>query len=271
MAEYRPTHNVSPDGIPAWAGPDGSGPPAANLDAGLDVMVVESRGAWSHIVCSNGWEAWVDGRRLVVMVAQPPAQSVQPPAPAPMQPGVASPAWAPRAAAPAPGAVPGARSGFAIGPGQIVALVGGALVFLSGWLRWIHVGLQFRGRSFSASYSAYKLPAHFLLDSHSNQGGLNLGILIAFFGVACIAAALIGAANPQLRILSVIVGAVVLIIVLLFLVQARYLVNAFNDQVPSGAANIGYFETVRFGAYLALLGAVGSLVGGIIGLTQRKS
>ena len=64
MAEYGQTHVVPTEGMPAWAGPDGSAAPAANLDPGLDVMLIEFRADWAHVRCSNGWEAWVDGKAL---------------------------------------------------------------------------------------------------------------------------------------------------------------------------------------------------------------
>jgi hypothetical protein len=36
------------------------------LDPGLEVRRVEQRDdGWAHIVCSNDWTTWVDGRRLV--------------------------------------------------------------------------------------------------------------------------------------------------------------------------------------------------------------
>ncbi len=50
----------------AWETPNGTGPPAATLDPYLEVQVVERRADWARILCSNGWEAWVDGRRLLV-------------------------------------------------------------------------------------------------------------------------------------------------------------------------------------------------------------
>ena len=49
MAEYTQTHVVPIEGLPAWAGPDGSTPPAANLDPGLDVMVLERRADWALV------------------------------------------------------------------------------------------------------------------------------------------------------------------------------------------------------------------------------
>src|SRR5256884_9554542 len=117
MAEYSQTHVVPTDGLPAWAGPDGSAAPAANLDPGLDVMLIELRGDWAHVRCSNGWEAWVDGRRLIVSApapttaptpappppaaAAPPPQPAPPLSPPPPQPGPPS----------APGGAPGAAAG----------------------------------------------------------------------------------------------------------------------------------------------------------------
>src|SRR5436305_9856885 len=95
MAEYGQTHVVPAEGMPAWAGPDGSVAPAANLDPGLDVMLIESRGAWAYVRCSNGWEAWVDGRRLIVSApapttaptpAPPPAAATQTAPPPPQAP-----------------------------------------------------------------------------------------------------------------------------------------------------------------------------------------
>ena len=49
----------------AWAAPDPNGAVVATLGGHLPVQVTEMRGAWAHIVCSNGWTGWVDGRLLV--------------------------------------------------------------------------------------------------------------------------------------------------------------------------------------------------------------
>jgi hypothetical protein len=293
MAEYSQTHVVPTEGLPAWAGPDGSAAPAANLDPGLDVMLIELRADWAHVRCSNGWEAWVDGRRLVVLApapttaptpapappvaaapppqgapppqATPPSQAAPPP-PAPQtQPGPPSAVWgAPAAAAPPPG-VPRPTAGFQIGAGPIVALVGGLLYFVAGWLSWLH--FEFRGTgSITQSFSAYDIPAHFLLDSRSDSGGLSLGIVILFFGLACLAAAVLSATNRRLGLLSVIAGGAALLVVVLFLVQTRYIIDALGPSFESG-----YFSVLRFGVYIALLGAIGSIVGGILTLVQKRS
>lgn len=62
---YQPTHRVPWTGMHAWAGPDLRLPVTAILDPDLDVGVLGWHGDWAHIRCSNGWEAWVDGRLLV--------------------------------------------------------------------------------------------------------------------------------------------------------------------------------------------------------------
>jgi hypothetical protein len=63
--EFPFTHAVPARGMPAWATPDPTFPAVATLDPWLPVQVVEWWGEWAHIRCSNGWEAWVNGRLLV--------------------------------------------------------------------------------------------------------------------------------------------------------------------------------------------------------------
>jgi hypothetical protein len=63
-APWKATHLVPAGGMQAWEKPDPSAAPIANLEARVDVQVTEELGAWAHIVCSNGWSAWVDGRYL---------------------------------------------------------------------------------------------------------------------------------------------------------------------------------------------------------------
>jgi hypothetical protein len=66
MAEtFAPTHLVPDDGLDARPSPHPDVAVAAHLDGGLDVKQLERRGDWARIECSNGWIAWVDGRRLV--------------------------------------------------------------------------------------------------------------------------------------------------------------------------------------------------------------
>ncbi|MFJ1801589.1 hypothetical protein [Streptomyces sp. NPDC088180] len=70
--EFRPTHVVPPDGLPAWESPDVARP-TDPLDALLPVQLRERRGDWAYVACSNGWSAWVDGRLLVSVPRTPPA------------------------------------------------------------------------------------------------------------------------------------------------------------------------------------------------------
>jgi hypothetical protein len=51
--------------MPARAVPDAAASPVAHLDPGLIVEVVERRGDWANIICSNGWSTWVDARSLL--------------------------------------------------------------------------------------------------------------------------------------------------------------------------------------------------------------
>jgi hypothetical protein len=175
--------------------------------------------------------------------------------------------WGTAGAAAAPGGVSRrGTGGFRIGPGQIVALVGGFVFFVSSWMEWLHVSVSLGQRSASLSYSSYKIPAHYLLDSQSNQGGLNLGILIAFLGVACIAGALLSALRRPLGILTIAAAGASFLVMVLFFVQTSYAI----DALPA-AFEKGYFSVLRYGAIIAMLGAIASLIGGILSLVQKRS
>ncbi|WP_411102688.1 hypothetical protein [Streptomyces sp. cmx-4-9] len=76
-ADFRPTHVVPQDGMPAWEAPDVDRP-TAPLDPFLPVQLLSRRGAWAEILCSNGWSAWVDGRLLVAVPQPPPTAGDEP-------------------------------------------------------------------------------------------------------------------------------------------------------------------------------------------------
>jgi hypothetical protein len=139
------------------------------------------------------------------------------------------------------------------------------LYFIASWLAWLR--FAFSGTtSVTQSFSAYDIPAHFLLDSRSESGGLSLGIVIAFFGFACLAAAVLSATNRRLGLLSVVAGGAAFLVVVLFLIQTRYIIDALGP-----AFETGYFSVLRFGAYIAFVGAIASIVGGILTLVQKRS
>jgi hypothetical protein len=63
---WSPTHRVPASGLDAWEERNGTVPPVAHLDEGLEITVDEIAGDWARITCENGWQAWVDARRLEV-------------------------------------------------------------------------------------------------------------------------------------------------------------------------------------------------------------
>ncbi|MEV7441745.1 hypothetical protein AB0O22_11405 [Streptomyces sp. NPDC091204] len=74
--DFRPTHIVPQEGLPAWESPDVSRP-TVPLDGFLPVQLLSRRGDWGEVLCANGWSAWVDGR-LLVSVPQPPPTADRP-------------------------------------------------------------------------------------------------------------------------------------------------------------------------------------------------
>lgn len=76
--DFRPTHIVPQEGLPAWETSDVSRPTAA-LDAFLPVQLLSRHGEWGEILCANGWSAWVDGRLLITVPQPPPSAGGQPP------------------------------------------------------------------------------------------------------------------------------------------------------------------------------------------------
>jgi hypothetical protein len=66
-----PTHQAPPGGLRAWTYPDPSQPPAATIDAGVTFKLIEQSNDWAHVECTNGWRAWVDGRRFVPIASSP--------------------------------------------------------------------------------------------------------------------------------------------------------------------------------------------------------
>ncbi|MGW4892462.1 hypothetical protein ACWEQL_09375 [Kitasatospora sp. NPDC004240] len=69
---FRPTHVAPQDGLPTWTVPDLS-EPSARLDPLLPVQLIGRQGDWGHVMCANGWSAWVDGRLLVALPEEPRA------------------------------------------------------------------------------------------------------------------------------------------------------------------------------------------------------
>ncbi len=73
---FLATHVAPPDGLQAWDAPDPSRPVVAQVQPGVRMQLMEQRGAWGHVLFSNGWSGWVDARRLVL--ARQPASPFGP-------------------------------------------------------------------------------------------------------------------------------------------------------------------------------------------------
>ncbi len=60
------TRMVPSGGLPTWPEPDPNAATGPSIAAGNEVEVLEERElGWTRVRCSNGWEAWVDGTKLV--------------------------------------------------------------------------------------------------------------------------------------------------------------------------------------------------------------
>ncbi|GGP45614.1 hypothetical protein [Streptomyces abikoensis] len=68
---FQPTHVVPNEGLSTWATPDAA-VPSEPLDPLLPVRLLDRRGDWGQVLCSNGWSAWVDARLLVTLPQRPP-------------------------------------------------------------------------------------------------------------------------------------------------------------------------------------------------------
>lgn len=63
-AVWAATHVVPAKGISAWADPDRSAAPIAQLEGGVELRVLERRDGLAHVEAYNGWQAWVEARSL---------------------------------------------------------------------------------------------------------------------------------------------------------------------------------------------------------------
>jgi hypothetical protein len=221
MPGFSPTHVIPTGGLPAWSSPDPSQPVVATIEARVEVVVREERGAWAEVVCNNGWSAWVDGRRLAPIGAA--AAGAGPP-----------PAGQPAAGAPATG------SSFDFSPENLKRLatppaVGAAVLTIGTLLPW--------GRKGSAG-SAFDIPITFLVDyKTTGSGGFKLGLLLIALGIAGIVLTM----RADLLRYRVAVGGVAAAAIVVFLIQLQRIASAVDISVT---------EFVGFGVLVTLAGAV---------------
>lgn len=154
--DLTPVYTAPVSGLPAWATPDPSTHPVANIAHRVEFQVIGQLGGWAQVQCTNGWRGWVDARSLVA---------------------VSRPEATPR---PAAGLNPVITriGGHAI---TFFDLLPAAAIVLSALLPWLR---RDGGRS-----NAFRLPVTFLLDSTPSPSPVKVGILLAVL-------ALIGVAAP---------------------------------------------------------------------------
>jgi hypothetical protein len=200
-----------------WPEPDGSKPPGPSLSADLPVMVVQERGQWARIRCSNGWEAWVDGGRLVPPIGSAPAAPAAPPS-------------GPPSVAPSPASSATDRA-------VLIPLVGGVAVGVSALLPWIDA---------VESANAFDVRLAFLADYETGDSGLKLGLLLLALGAGIVAIAVRRLGETWLRI----TGAAAVLIGVVHLVQLQRLMSALDADLMD-AFGFGPLVTIAGGAAAA--------------------
>ena len=56
---------IEDGGQPVWDRPDAASQPVATVERGLEVAILDELSTgWARVRFSNGWEGWLDGRRL---------------------------------------------------------------------------------------------------------------------------------------------------------------------------------------------------------------
>lgn len=63
--DWRPTHIIPQEGLGARIQPNLTSPLMGVLAGGTQVEVLEQVGVWAHVLTTQGWSGWVDGRALV--------------------------------------------------------------------------------------------------------------------------------------------------------------------------------------------------------------
>jgi hypothetical protein len=184
MTEFTATHVAPEGGLRAWAAPDPTQQPVTTVQSRVEMQVLELRGDWAHIECSNGWSAWVDARKLVTKHTAPVGPLPGPTGP----PSVTGP---PPTARPAAAATTSAKTGFAeflarpvmkIGDRSLIVqeLIPAGGIILGALLSW----LRFKGVSSSNSFDVSLMV---LLDYKTKSRALRLGWLLLATAVAAVA------------------------------------------------------------------------------------
>jgi len=134
-----------------------------------------------------------------------------------------------------------------------VAFVGAALLVIGGILNWV----DFDG----STASAHNIPLMFVFDwENAPDGGLGIGWTLILLAALCV----VGGIVPQVKFLPIVGGGLALVVIVLYLIQANSFVGEFEDFTDIGLGNF-----FKFGVWVALLGAIAAIVGGVLRLAER--
>jgi hypothetical protein len=156
-----------------------------------------------------------------------------------------------------PALAPPTAAPSTFGVGQIVALVGSAVVAISSWLEWI------KSVQGSDAESSHEGPAKFLIDNTSEPGGLSIGTLLVILGVLGIVGAVLAAA----RVLALVAGVGGILVGALFMYQ----INDFLDRVNADEQGVSFGDVVGLGAYLSIVGGAVAIAGAIVSLRSARA
>ena len=231
-APFSPTHRAPGTGLATWAVPDAAQPNGPALSADLPVTVEERLGDWARVRCSNGWEAWVDARRLVAApaaVAAPASAPSPPPGPPP------APTSAP--------AGPLDQSPIRLGSLAVSApLVGAAAALIGAFLPWVS--------QFGAKTTGWKVPVKFLLDPKTASLG---GPKVAWIVVALAVGGGYLTLQPLSRQLRKACGWALVLVATVFLTQLQRQLSLLKQ---GGFQTGSVFSVLGLGVWLAAAGGL---------------
>jgi hypothetical protein len=195
-APFNPTHRTPPGGIATYPEPDAGVAPGPNATSGLDVQVLEQWGDWAKILCSNGWSAWVDGRRLLPRSGNAPRAQTH-----------------------------GSSSATGIDRATVVAFAGAALVLIGSFLPWT------RSVQGSETTNAFDIKATFLVDYETvGDNGPKIGWLSLVI-VAAVAVVVLRKLDDRARLAC---GIAAVAVAALYILQLQRLLGSYpaDADVP---------------------------------------
>ena len=215
---WAATHQAPRGGMQAWATPDPSAAPSAELADRVQLRVEETRGAWARVTGSNGWTGWVDARRLE----------------------------------PAGAAGGRARGGFTIRP---LPLVGGIALIVATFLAWTKAVVALGGAAWPSA-NGWDFPFAFLWEIDTPGDQPRLGLILLIVGILALGTAFIPRIGRGLAALTGVLGAAIGGVYIFQVTRfwGRDPVSASAGDVLSNVVGIAPWVALG-GALLLLIGA----------------